>query len=54
MHTSSMTSESRLNGLTGFQIQQHVQCLSVVRHLLIQSGQIEFVLDIVLVHLKYE
>lgn len=38
-------------GLTWFQIKQHVQSLSVIGNLFIQTGQIKLVLNVVLVHL---
>ena len=36
------------------QVEDHVQSLSVVGHLLVQPSQVEFVLDVVLVHLAEE
>ena len=36
---------------TWFKVQYHVQCLAVVGHLLVQPSQVEFVLNVVLIHL---
>lgn len=38
----------------GLEVENHVQRLSVVRHLLVESRQIELVLDVVLVNLAEE
>ena len=39
---------------TWFKVQYHVQCLAVVGHLLVQPSQVEFVLNVVLIHLGKE
>ena len=40
--------------LTWLQIEYHVECLSVLGDLLIQPGEVESVLDVLLVHLAEE
>ena len=35
-----------------FQVKDGVQCLAIVRHLLIQASQIKFVLNVIFIHLR--
>lgn len=42
----------RKMSLTRFQIENHIQCLSIIWDLLVQTGQIEFILNVIFVDLQ--
>lgn len=39
---------------TWFQVKDHVQCLAIVRHLLIQACQVKLVLYVVFINLQHK
>lgn len=39
---------------TWFQVKDHVQCLAIVRHLLIQARQVKLVLYVVFINLEHK
>lgn len=39
---------------TWFKIKNHIERLPIVRHLLVQTGEIEFILDVILIDLKID